>query len=62
METPATAAVAIALASERTDTSVDSIKQAFLNNLFFVQGKPVALATRHDYYMALAHLVQLIAC
>ncbi len=58
METPATAAVAIALASERTDTSVDSIKQAFLNNLFFVQGKPVALATRHDYYMALAHLVR----
>ncbi|MFM7323670.1 MAG: glycogen/starch/alpha-glucan phosphorylase, partial [Nodosilinea sp.] len=58
MATSATAAVAIALASERTDTSVDSIKQAFLSNLFFVQGKPVALATRHDYYMALAHLVR----
>ncbi|MBU6230247.1 MAG: glycogen/starch/alpha-glucan phosphorylase [Cyanobacteria bacterium REEB459] len=60
MKTSATAAaaVAIALASERTDTSVESIKQAFLNNLFFVQGKPVSLATHHDYYMALAHLVR----
>ncbi|MFM7470778.1 MAG: glycogen/starch/alpha-glucan phosphorylase [Nodosilinea sp.] len=60
MKTSATAAaaVAIALASERTDTSVESIKQAFLNNLFFVQGKPVSLATHYDYYMALAHLVR----
>ncbi|MFZ4640941.1 MAG: glycogen/starch/alpha-glucan phosphorylase [Nodosilinea sp.] len=60
MKTSATAAaaVAIALASERTDTSVESIKRAFLNNLFFVQGKPVSLATHYDYYMALAHLVR----
>jgi starch phosphorylase len=52
------AAVAIALAGERTGSSIDSIKRAFLNNLFFVQGKPVALATQHDYYMALAYLVR----
>jgi len=60
MDIPSTtdAAVAIALASERTGTSIDSIKRAFLNNLFFVQGKPVSLATQHDYYMALAYLVR----
>ncbi|HIK43297.1 MAG TPA: glycogen/starch/alpha-glucan phosphorylase [Leptolyngbyaceae cyanobacterium M65_K2018_010] len=52
------AAVAIALAGERTGTSVDSIKRAFLDNLFFVQGKPVSLATQRDYYMALAYLVR----
>ncbi|MEM9090620.1 MAG: glycogen/starch/alpha-glucan phosphorylase [Cyanobacteria bacterium P01_F01_bin.53] len=38
--------------------SVEALKQAFLDNLFFVQGKPVALATKHDYYMALAYLVR----
>ena len=42
----------------RTGISIESIKQAFLENLFFVQGKPVALATKHDYYMALAYLVR----
>lgn len=56
--TPTDAAVAIALAGERTGSSIDSIKRAFLNNLFFVQGKPVSLATQHDYYMALAYLVR----
>jgi glycogen phosphorylase len=60
MDIPKTtdAAVAIALAGERTGSSIDSIKRAFLNNLFFVQGKPVSLATQHDYYMALAYLVR----
>ena len=43
---------------DRTDISVDTIKRAFLDNLFFVQGKPVALASKHDYYMALAHVVR----
>ena len=36
----------------------EAIKQAFLNNLFCVQGKTPALATRHDYYMALAYTVR----
>ena len=38
--------------------SRDAIKQAFLDNLFCVQGKTPALATRHDYYMALAYTVR----
>jgi starch phosphorylase len=35
-----------------------AIKRAFLDNLFCVQGKTPALATRHDYYMALAYTVR----
>ncbi len=41
-----------------TGMSVETLKRAFFDNLFFVQGKPVALATKHDYYMALAYLVR----
>ena len=44
--------------SHHTGMSVEDLKQAFLDNLFFVQGKPVSLATQHDYYMALAYLVR----
>ena len=36
----------------------EAIKKAFLDNLFCVQGKTPALATRHDYYMALAYTVR----
>ena len=36
----------------------ESIKRAFLDNLLYVQGKFPALATMHDYYMALAHTVR----
>jgi glycogen phosphorylase len=55
---PVDVAVITALAKERTANDIESIKRAFLNNLFYVQGKPVSLATQHDYYMALAHLVR----
>jgi len=36
----------------------DEIKKVFLDNLFYVQGKFPELATQHDYYKALAHLVR----
>ncbi|MBK6741939.1 MAG: glycogen/starch/alpha-glucan phosphorylase [Hydrogenophilales bacterium] len=36
----------------------ESIKRAFFRNLFNIQGKPPALATMHDYYMALAYTVR----
>jgi starch phosphorylase len=36
----------------------ESIKRAFLNKLYFGQGKFPALATRHDFYLALAHVVR----
>ena len=42
----------------RIGLDIETLKRAFLDNLFFVQGKPAALATKHDYYMALAYTVR----
>jgi starch phosphorylase len=36
----------------------DAFKHAFLDNLFYTQGKFPALATQNDYYQALAHTVR----
>ncbi len=60
MDTPSPVDVAVstALAKDRNANDIESLKRAFLNNLFYVQGKPVSLATQHDYYMALAYLVR----
>lgn len=42
----------------RTGCSVAAIKQGFVNNLHYVQAKFPAVATRNDYYMALAYTVR----
>jgi len=42
----------------RTALSKEALKNAFLDNLFYVQGKFPALATQTDYYMALAYTVR----
>lgn len=41
-----------------TGFSKEALKHAFLDNLFYVQGKFPALATKHDYSMALAYTVR----
>src|SRR4249919_4071532 len=38
--------------------SKEALKNAFLDNLFYIQGKFPALATKTDYYMALAYAVR----
>ncbi|HTV95277.1 MAG TPA: glycogen/starch/alpha-glucan phosphorylase [Steroidobacteraceae bacterium] len=43
---------------ERTALDKEAIKSAFLDDLFYMQGKFAALATRNDYYMALAYAVR----
>ncbi len=43
---------------ERTALTPDAFKRSFLDNLFYVLGKFPALATRNDYYMALAYAVR----
>jgi len=43
---------------EHTGLSTEALKRAFLDNLFYKQGKFPALATKRDYYMALAFLVR----
>ncbi|MEJ1958849.1 MAG: glycogen/starch/alpha-glucan phosphorylase [Nitrosomonadales bacterium] len=42
----------------RTGLSKEALRKAFLDNLCYVQGKFSALATKHDYYMALAYTVR----
>jgi len=44
--------------NDRTAMTKDAFKQAFLENLFYVQGKFPALATKTDYYHALAYAVR----
>jgi glycogen phosphorylase len=43
---------------DRTGVDIETLKRAFLDNLYYVQGKPPALATLNDYYMALAYTVR----
>lgn len=43
---------------DRTGVCLDTLKQAILDNLFYVQGKFPEIATLHDYYMALAYTVR----
>ena len=42
----------------RTDLSPESLSQAFLDNLYYAQGRIPAIATRNDLYMALAYTVR----
>lgn len=42
----------------RIGTSVASLKQAFIDNLAYVQGKFSPIATKTDYYMALAYTIR----
>ena len=46
------------LEDDRVALSKEAFKHAFLDNLFYVQGKIPALATKRDYYMALAYTVR----
>src|SRR5262245_48117283 len=43
---------------DRVALNKEAFKHAFLDNLFYVQGKTPALATKQDYYMALAYTVR----
>ncbi|MEL7007512.1 MAG: glycogen/starch/alpha-glucan phosphorylase, partial [Cyanobacteria bacterium J06588_4] len=43
---------------DRTGMSVETLKRAFADNLFYLQGKDESNATLHDYYQALAFTVR----
>src|SRR5690349_2494125 len=43
---------------DRVALTNEALKHAFLDNLFYIQGKFQALATKIDYYMALAYAVR----
>ncbi|MFT3904968.1 MAG: glycogen/starch/alpha-glucan phosphorylase [Steroidobacteraceae bacterium] len=46
------------LVEERISLSKEALKDAFIKNLFYIQGKFPTLATKTDYYLALAHAVR----
>lgn len=48
----------VIIEDSRTGLSVETLKRAIYNNLFYVQGKYPEIATRNDYYMALAYTVR----
>jgi glycogen phosphorylase len=43
---------------DRTGSTVEALKRDFTHNLFFEQGKFRAIATKNDFYMALAYTVR----
>ena len=55
---PATDRPFILTEDARTGLSVETLKKAISNNLFYVQGKYPEIATRNDNYMALAYAVR----
>ena len=58
LDTPADGERAVAREDDRTALTKDAFKHAFLDNLFYVQGKFPGLATKNDYYQALAYAVR----
>jgi glycogen phosphorylase len=55
MQTPE---IQIRVEDDRTGLSLETLKRAFLDNLFYIQGKFPSLASKNDYYMALAYTVR----
>jgi glycogen phosphorylase len=54
----ATSVTRVQIDEDHGALSKGALKHAFLDNLFYVQGKFPALATQKDYYMALAYTVR----
>ena len=50
--------IKIYVEDDRTGMTKESLKRAFVDHLFYTQGKYESLATPNDYYMALAHTVR----
>lgn len=48
----------IQVEDDRTGMSVETLKRAFADSLFYTQGKYESIATLKDYYLALAYMVR----
>ncbi|MEL7068731.1 MAG: glycogen/starch/alpha-glucan phosphorylase [Cyanobacteria bacterium J06581_3] len=48
----------VAVEDDRTGLSEETLRRAFLDNLFYIQGKFPKLASKNDYYLALAYTVR----
>jgi glycogen phosphorylase len=53
-----TALVEIQVEDDRTGMDVETLKRAFIDNLYYIQGKDKNFATSYDYYMALAYTIR----
>jgi len=49
---------AIKVEDDRTGLEIPTLKRAFLDNLYYLQGRIPEVATRNDYYMALAYTIR----
>ncbi len=49
---------AVRVEDDRTGLTPETLKRAFLDNLFYVQGKSPEISSLQDYYMALAYTVR----
>ena len=57
-EKPITPKGNVIIEDDRTSLSVEALKRALKDNLYYIQGKFPSIATTHDYYMALAYTVR----
>ncbi|MFB2881212.1 glycogen/starch/alpha-glucan phosphorylase [Floridanema aerugineum] len=48
----------VRIEDDRTGLSVETLKRAFADNLFYIQGKFPGIASKNDFYMALAYTVR----
>ncbi|MDI9637969.1 glycogen/starch/alpha-glucan phosphorylase [Geitlerinema splendidum] len=55
---PATDNINIHIEDDRTGMTVETLKRAFIDNLYYIQGKNEFLATPYDYYVALAYTIR----
>ena len=56
--TPITSEVQIQVEDDRTGLSIETLRRAISDNLFYIQGKSAGFATTNDYYMAVAYTVR----
>ncbi len=48
----------VQIEDDRTGLSIETLRRALADNLFYIQGKFPGIATRNDYYVALAYTVR----
>lgn len=48
----------VAVEDDRTGTSVETLKRAIMDNLFYLQARFPSVASRNDFYMALSYTVR----
>ncbi len=58
MSSKTTLAKHIKIEDDRTGLELETLKRAFLDNLFYVQGKYPTNATKNDLYLALAYTIR----